>query len=84
MYYIYVIHSLKDNRFYTGYTENLKQRIEEHNNGLVVSTKRRLPFKLVYYESSISQKDALAREKYLKTGMGKKYIKIRIKNYLEN
>jgi putative endonuclease len=46
--------------------------------------KRRLPFKLVYYESSISQKDALAREKYLKTGMGKKYIKSRIKNYLEN
>ncbi len=84
MYYIYVLQSLKDNKFYTGYTDNLKRRFKEHNNGLVLSTKIRLPFKLVYYEASLSVRDAKAREKYLKTGMGKRYIKNRIKDYLNS
>jgi putative endonuclease len=84
MYYIYVLQSLKDNKFYTGCTDNLKRRFKEHNNGLVLSTKIRLPFKLVYYEASLSVRDARAREKYLKTGMGKRYIKNRIKDYLNS
>jgi putative endonuclease len=84
MYYVYVIKSLKDYQLYTGYINNLKRRFEEHNKGLVFSTKRRLPFELVYYEASISEKDAKAREKYLKTGMGKRYTANRIKNYLKN
>jgi putative endonuclease len=84
MYYVYVIQSIKNSEYYTGYTNNLKRRIAEHNNGLVFSTKTRLPFELVYYEASISEKDAKAREKYLKTGMGKKYISNRIKNYSGN
>jgi putative endonuclease len=84
MYYIYVLQSLKDNKFYTGYTDNLERRFKEHNNGFVLSTKSRLPFELVYYEASISVTDAKAREKYLKTGIGKRYIKNRIKDYLNS
>lgn len=81
-YYIYVLQSLKDNNFYTGYTKDLKNRLEQHNNGLVKSTKNRRPFKLVYFEACLNQQDATHREKYLKTSWGKRYIKTRVKNYL--
>jgi len=82
IYYIYILQSKKDNNFYTGYTSDLKKRLEEHNNGKVISTKHRRPLKLIYFEGCLSQKDALHREKYLKTSWGKRYIKNRMKNYL--
>lgn len=81
-YYIYILKSEKDGLFYTGYTKNLKRRIEEHNKGLVPSTKNRTPLNLIYFEGCISQKDATQREKYLKTAWGKRYLKNRMKNYL--
>ena len=84
MYFVYVLLSEKDGRFYTGSTNDLKRRINEHNAGKVESTKRRKPFLLIYYGACIDEKDARQREKYLKSGMGKKYIRNRIKNYLEN
>lgn len=81
-YYIYVLKSLKDNQFYTGYTSDLKNRLDEHNKGKVISTKNRLPLKLVYFEGCLNQHDATHREKYLKTSWGKRYIKERLKNNL--
>jgi putative endonuclease len=81
-YYTYVLRSNKDRFFYTGYTEDLEKRFEEHNKGLVQSTKHRIPFEIVYYEICFNKNDALHREKYLKTAYGKRYIKTRIKNYL--
>ena len=66
--------------FYTGYTNNLENRVNEHNKGKVKSTKNRTPFELVYYEASRNIDDALHREKYLKTTYGKRYIRNRIKN----
>jgi putative endonuclease len=81
-YYIYVLQSEKDNQFYTGYTSNLKERLEMHNSGKVISTKNRIPFKLIYFEGCLNQQDATHREKYLKTSWGKRYIKERMKNYL--
>lgn len=81
-YYVYVLQSLKDKKFYVGYTANLLQRMNDHANGKVDSTRNRLPIKLVYWEGSLNQKDALTREKYLKSCWGKRYIKSRIKNYL--
>lgn len=81
-YYTYILQSTRDNKFYVGYTNNINRRLEEHNSGLVVSTKNRIPLKLVYWEGSLSQKDALKREKYLKTSWGKRYIKNRIGDYL--
>ena len=49
-YYVYVLLSEKDNQFYTGYTSDLKNRLNEHQSGKVQSTKYRLPLKLIYFE----------------------------------
>lgn len=70
MYYVYILQSLKDHGLYIGYTDNLKRRIQEHQNGKSLATKGRIPFTLVHYQAFISQKDALATEKYLKTTRG--------------
>lgn len=83
LYYIYILLSEKDNNFYTGYTKNLNIRVAKHNNGEIISTKYRRPLQLIYYEACLNQQDALKREKYLKTTYGKRYIKNRLKNYLE-
>jgi putative endonuclease len=81
-YFVYVLLSKKDNKFYTGYTFNLDERIKEHNSGKVSSTKYRAPLDLIYYEVCFNQKDALHREKYLKSTYGKRYIKNRLKHFL--
>ncbi|MGQ1787119.1 GIY-YIG nuclease family protein [Saccharicrinis sp. GN24d3] len=84
MYYTYVLYSLKDKMFYTGYTSDLDKRLIAHNSGEVFSTKNRRPLKLVYFEACLNQQDATHREKYLKTTYGKRYIKNRLKKYLDN
>ena len=81
-YYTYILRSLKDGKKYAGYTENLKLRFEQHNKGQVESTKHRLPFELIYYEACQNQKDALKREKYFKTHLGKMFLGNRLKSYL--
>ena len=81
-YYIYILLSLRDKKFYTGYTKNLKLRFEQHCKGLVKSTKDRRPLELMYYEACLNQQDATHREKYLKTYHGKMFIKRRLKSYL--
>ncbi len=81
-YYVYVIRSLKDAKFYTGYTVDIENRLKKHNEGQVLSTRLRRPFVLVYFEGCFNERDALHREKYLKTTYGKRYIKNRLKNFL--
>lgn len=83
MFYVYVLSSEKDMNFYVGHTKDLIKRIDKHNKGQVKSTKGRTPFKLVYYEASLNQEDAIRRERYLKTSWGKRYLKNRLKNFLE-
>jgi putative endonuclease len=80
-YYIYVLQSEKDNLWYTGYTSDLKNRLILHNSGKVESTKNRQPLKLIYFEGCLNQQDATRREKYLKSGNGKIYLKSRLRNY---
>ncbi len=82
MYYVYVLFSDRDRKFYTGFTDDLKRRVDEHNAGRVQSTRLRRPLRLVYYEACLNQKDAVHREKYLKTTYGKKYIRTRIRKFL--
>lgn len=82
MVYTYVIKSEKDKKWYTGSTNDLRKRFEQHNLGQVKSTKGRGPFKLIYCEVCIDDHDARVREKYLKTGMGKRYLKNRMKRFL--
>jgi len=81
-YFVYVLQSVKDKKFYTGYTKNLKLRFEQHKKGLIEATKSRRPLKLIYYEACLNQQDATHREKYLKTHYGKMFIKNRLKSYL--
>ncbi|KKP57357.1 MAG: Excinuclease ABC C subunit domain protein [Candidatus Moranbacteria bacterium GW2011_GWF2_34_56] len=78
MFYTYVLKSKKDNDLYIGFTEDLKKRFDEHNCGLVKSTSSRTPLELVYYEACLSEKLAIAREKYFKTGFGRRFLKNRI------
>jgi putative endonuclease len=82
MYFTYVLRSKKDSQLYTGSTNDLKRRLSEHNSAKVSSTKNRYPFELIYYEACMNDQDARAREKYLKTGMGKRYLKNRLKRFL--
>ncbi len=81
-YFVYILMSKKDGNFYTGFTSNLKQRICLHQSGKVESTKYRIPLDLVYYEVCYNQKDALHRENYLKSTYGKRFLRNRLKNYL--
>lgn len=78
MFYVYVLKSLRDDNLYIGHTDNLKKRFNEHNKGFVTSTKSRKPFKLLYYEACNILGDAVKREKALKTGYGRAYLKRRI------
>ena len=80
--YVYVLRSLRDKQFYVGLTRNLSARLQTHNNGLVNSTKKRIPFELVYWEGCRNESDAAQRERYLKTAWEKRYIKTRIRRYL--
>jgi putative endonuclease len=82
MYYVYVLRSKKDRKFYVGYIADLRKRMEHHSKGVVESTRNRRPLELVYYEACVKQQDALHREKYLKTAYGKRYIMNRLKEYL--
>jgi putative endonuclease len=74
--------SEKDEKFYSGFTVNLKQRFEKHQKGEVESTANRRPLKLIYYEACLNRCDAVKREKYFKTYHGKMFIKKRLKSYL--
>jgi len=82
MYYVYILLSEKDNNFYTGYTENLRNRIEKHKNGQVFATKGRLPVILIFYEAYLNKYDALRRESYLKSEKGKTTLRSMLKEYL--
>ena len=80
MVYVYVLKSKKDSGLYIGFTSDLKKRFKEHNSGYSKSTKSRIPFKLIYYESFINISDTRAREIYLKSGYGRKQLGDILKN----
>ncbi|NHE58796.1 GIY-YIG nuclease family protein [Cyclobacterium sp. GBPx2] len=67
-----------------GFTQDLKLRIEQHNDGLVQSTKSRRPLQLIYYEACIENWDAIKREKYLKTHYGRLFFHKRLKTWFES
>ncbi len=77
-YYTYILKSKKDSKIYTGYTQDLRKRLNQHNKGLSTYTKGRGPFILIYYEGCLLESKARSRELYLKSGMGKRYLKNRL------
>jgi len=76
MYYTYVLISIKDNKRYFGFTENIERRLIEHNSGLVKSTKNRRPLRVIHIEEFETKEEAMRREKELKKKKGKDVYKI--------
>lgn len=81
-YYVYILQSITNNKWYTGFTDDLRKRFNEHNSNHIGWTNKRGPFRLIYYEACYHITDARSREKYLKSGMGKRYLKNRLKRFL--
>lgn len=86
-YYVYTLFSLKDYKFYTGFTTDLKDRLSRHASGEVKSTFNRRPLKLIHYEYFTNEEDAKAREIFLKSGFGrdnmKKALQRTLKEYIK-
>jgi putative endonuclease len=70
MYYVYVLQSLKDHRYYIGFTTDVEARLRFHNAGSQRSTRDRIPFRLVLYETFATKEEALKREKQIKSWKG--------------
>jgi putative endonuclease len=71
-----------DDGFYIGYSANLRKRLEQHLQGNSFATSYRGSWKLIYYEAYLEQADALGRERYLKSGAGRRFLRSQLKNYL--
>ena len=83
MYYVYLLENQDDKSWYIGYTTDIERRVSEHNSGKGGrTTKAKKDWRLIYYEMYLDNKDALGREKFLKSGSGRKYIKRQLENYL--
>ena len=75
MFYIYILQSQKNKRLYTGSTNSIIRRLKEHNSGNSKYTKLTRPLKLLYTEKFITRSEAIKREKFLKSGIGREWIK---------
>ena len=75
MYYVYVLESEVDGRLYKGFTQDIELRVRQHNSCKVRSTKGYVPWKLVYQEAYASKEEAIQRERFLKSGVGREFLK---------
>jgi putative endonuclease len=75
VHYVYVLYSESDCGLYIGYSTDLRRRLKEHQAGRAPSTSFRRPWRLAYYEAYVEADDALGREKFLKSGAGRRYLK---------
>jgi len=84
MYYVYVLEIKRDAKksLYTGYCSDLKKRFSEHLKRNTTTTKNYQEIKLIYYEACLNKTDAIKRERQLKTGFGRGYLKRRLEGYL--
>lgn len=85
MHYVYLLENKYDKSWYIGYTENLRKRVKDHHGGYGCrTTAMKSGWQLIYYETYINKLDAVGREKFLKGGSGRVYLKKQLKNYLFN
>ncbi|MBW1905649.1 MAG: GIY-YIG nuclease family protein [Deltaproteobacteria bacterium] len=84
MHYVYVLRSSKDGNLYTGYTADLRKRLADHAAGKALSTRNRRPLQLIYYEAYLLPTDAKARELFLKSGSGKRFIHKQLGRYFSS
>ncbi|OGM24608.1 hypothetical protein A2962_01480 [Candidatus Woesebacteria bacterium RIFCSPLOWO2_01_FULL_39_61] len=83
MFFVYIIRSEVNRSLYIGSTDNVDRRLKEHNFGESLATKLYRPYKLIYYEGFLIIKDAKARERFLKSGWGRRSIKKMLRFYFE-
>jgi putative endonuclease len=81
MFYVYILR-MNNSQLYTGFTSDLKRRIQDHDYGKVKSTRLRRPLQLIHYEAYLLESDARRREKFLKTSEGKKLLKKQLRDIL--
>jgi putative endonuclease len=75
MFFVYILQSEKDKRYYYGCTCNLATRLKAHNSGKVRSTKNRRPLRLIYFETFSAKREALIRESFFKSKAGYAWLK---------
>jgi putative endonuclease len=75
MFYVYVIWSKSTGKLYTGQTDDLERRLSEHQQGIARYTRGRGPWELLLTEEYSTRKEAMQRERFLKTGQGRKWLK---------
>lgn len=83
-YYVYILLSLRDRRFYIGFTNDLRRRLAEHKQGKNISTAKRLPVELIFYEAFPVKSDAERRERYFKTAKGKTTLRQMLRDFINN
>jgi putative endonuclease len=81
VYYVYVLQSLADEGLYIGFTGDLRRRLNEHGAGESFATSFRGPWKLIYYEAYLDEGDALGRERFLKSGGGRRHLDKQLSGY---
>ena len=80
MYFVYILYSEKYNRTYTGMSKDILKRLKQHNSKQNKSTKAYVPWEIIFKEEFETRVDARKREKYLKTGVGREFIKALLNN----
>ena len=83
MFYVYVLRSESDSGFYIGFSTSLRARLRQHARGTSFATKSRGPWKLIYYEAYAEREDAEGREKFLKSGAGRRFLRAQLRHYLK-
>ena len=78
MYYAYVLKSISHDYYYKGHCQDLEKRLIQHNSGMTASIKPYIPFEVVYYETFLTEAQAINREKYFKSSAGRRYLKSKI------
>jgi len=85
MFYVYLLECKDDKSWYVGYTDDLRARVKRHNDGTGArTTSLKQNWRIIYYEAYLLKSDALGREKFLKSGSGRIFLKKQLKNYLAN
>ena len=82
--YKYILKNRKYGMWYTDYIRDLRKRFELHKANKVTSLRDRRLFRLIYYEACIDSEYTFVREKYVRSGLGRKYIKNIIKHFLSS
>jgi putative endonuclease len=83
VFYVYVLRSESDSGFYIGFSRNLRARLRQHQDGESLATKSRGLWKLIYYEAYNEREDAEGREKFLKSGGGRRFLHAQLHHYLK-